>query len=195
MGWWKILAGNLRRHAAAGMEATLLCCPSCPQRFVQAGRSAPDHDGRAVARRQARFRQHRARRMPCRRLDGMLGIRSDRERGLGRHLEQAIVDCRFVLVGDIGRSDQAAGTRDRNGRRATARPCARPAIRTGRFVQSLKPPLHIVWERRSPMRGAMRFLRCSELPGKMISMRRIWVQHPNRGPNSHPSPAIGASRR
>jgi hypothetical protein len=107
MGWWKILAGNLRRHAAVGMEATLLCCPSCPQRFVQAGRSAPDHDGRAVARRQARFRQHRARRMPCRRLDGMLAIRSDRERGLGRHLEQAIVDCRFVLLGAIGRSDQA----------------------------------------------------------------------------------------
>jgi hypothetical protein len=36
---------------------------------------------------------------------------------------------------------------------------------------------------------------CLELPGKVISMRRIWVQHPNRGPNSHPSPAIGASRR
>src|SRR5258708_29073362 len=32
----------------------------------------------------------------------MLGIGSDRERGLGRRLEQQVVDDRLVLVGDIG---------------------------------------------------------------------------------------------
>src|SRR5260370_26179158 len=32
----------------------------------------------------------------------MLGIGSNRERGLGRRLEQQVVDDRLVLVGDIG---------------------------------------------------------------------------------------------
>jgi hypothetical protein len=31
----------------------------------------------------------------------MLGIGGDRERGLGRGLEQQIVDHRFVLIGDV----------------------------------------------------------------------------------------------
>ena len=38
----------------------------------------------------------------------MLGVGGDRERGLGRRLEQQIVDHGLVLIGDIGDRTPAA---------------------------------------------------------------------------------------
>ena len=64
----------------------------------------------------------------------------------------------------------------------------------GPSVRSPISPRRSEWERHSPMPGAMRCLRSSALPGKMILMRQTSMQHLKPKLWGHLDPIIGANQ-